>query len=154
MKNLVVVRPLCELNGSGRLENILSDILGTLENEGVTIESITRASEFESIDMRNRHILFAVSLTEAGVNIEYYRMLEYFRSRPDCLEGSVGGIIVDGQSELFTKALARRLAFSANAAGCTFPGKPLVEATGDLGNFHVLSGVRGVEPMTVYVQQT
>ena len=35
MKNLVVVRPLCELNGSGRLENILSDILGTLENEGV-----------------------------------------------------------------------------------------------------------------------
>ncbi len=153
MKNLVVVRPLCELQGSGRMENILADILGTLESEGVSIESIVKASELESTNMRNRHILFAVSLTEAGVNIEYYRMLEYFRSSPDCLEGSVGGIIVDGQSELFTKALARRLAFSANAAGCTFPGKPLVEATGDLGNFHVLSGVRGVDPMTVYVQQ-
>ena len=153
MKKLVVVQPLCELQGSGRMENILADILGKFENEGVVIESIVKASELESIDMRNRHVLFAISLTEAGVNIEYYRMLEYFRSSPDCLEGSVGGIIVDGQSELFTKALARRLAFSANAAGCTFPGKPLVEATGDLGNFHVLSGVRGVEPMTVYVQQ-
>ena len=118
MKKLVVVQPLCELQGSGRMENILADILGKFENEGVVIESIVKASELESIDMRNRHVLFAISLTEAGVNIEYYRMLEYFRSCPDCLEGSVGGIIVDGQSELFTKALARRLAFSANAAGC------------------------------------
>ena len=153
MKELVVVEPICELQGSARLSNILAGILATLESEGVAIESIEKASELESVDMRNRHVLFAVSLSAAGVNMEYYRMLEYFRSNPDCLEGSVGGIIVDGQSELFTKALARRLAFSANAAGCAFPGKPLVEATGDLGNFHVLSGVRGVDPMTVYVQQ-
>ena len=153
MKNLLVVRPLCELQSSGRMENILRDILSALESEGAVIESVEKASELESTDMRNRHVLFAVSLTEAGVNMEYYRMLEHFRSSPDCLEGSVGGIIVDGQSELFTKALARRLAFSANAAGCTFPGKPLVEATGNLGNFHVLSGVRGVDPLTVYIQQ-
>lgn len=153
MEKLLVVQPLCELQSSGRMESILSDILGALEKEGIAVESIVKASELETADMRNRHVLFAVSLTEAGVNMEYYRMLEFFRSCPDCLEGSVGGIIVDGQSELFTKALARRLAFSANAAGCTFPGKPLVEATGNLGNFHVLSGVRGVEPMTVYVQQ-
>ena len=153
MKNLVVIQPLCELQSSGRMENILADILGDLENEGVVIESLAKASELETADMSNRRVLFAVSLTEAGVNMEYYRMLEYFRSNPDCFEGSVGGIIVDGQSELFTKALARRLAFSANAAGCTFPGKPLVEATGNLNNFHVLSGVRGVDPMTVYVQQ-
>ena len=71
MKNLVVVRPLCELQSSGRMENILADILGTLENEGVAIESIVKASELESTDMRNRRVLFAVSLTEAGVNIEY-----------------------------------------------------------------------------------
>ena len=153
MKNIVVIQPLCELQSSGRMEKILEDILGTVENEGIFIETAEKASDLENIDMKNRHVLFAVSLTEAGVNMEYYRMLEYFRSSPDCLEGSVGGIIVDGQSELFTKALARRLAFSANAAGCTFPGKPLVEATGDLRNFHVLSGVRGVDPMTVYVQQ-
>ena len=153
MKKLVVVQPLCELQSSGRMEKILADILDTLGKEGVAIESITKASELETVNMRNGRVLFAVSLTEAGVNMEYYRMLEYFRSNPDCLEGSVGGIIVDGQSELFTKALARRLAFSANAAGCTFPGKPLVEATGNLGNFHVLSGIRGVDPLTVYVQQ-
>ena len=154
MAELVVVRPLCELQGcSRRMEDILGDILVKLESEGTDILLVEKASELGYTDMKNRHVIFAVSLTEAGVNMEYYRMLEYFRSNPDCLEGSVGGIIVDGRGELFTKALARRLAFSANASGCTFPGKPLVEATGTLGNFHVLSGVRGVDPMTVYIQQ-
>ena len=54
---------------------------------------------------------------------------------------------------LYISAPERKEPFSANAAGYTFPGKPLVEATGDLGNFQVLSGVRGVEPMIVYMQQ-
>ena len=95
MKNLVVVRPLCELQGSGRMENILAGILGKLENEGVAIESIVRASELESTDMRNRHVLFAVfivviplgaALTElvhdliACLSIEVVIDTVYFRS--------------------------------------------------------------------------
>ena len=51
--------------------------------------------------------------------------------------GAAGGIIVDGQCDLFTKDLGRRLAFTANLAGCNFPGKPLSEATSDLRNFRV-----------------
>ena len=153
MEKLVLIKPLCELQSNRRMETILGNILKTLEKEGIETEMLETASGLERNDLKNRHVLFAVGLTEAGVNLEYYKMLEYFRSNPDCLHGSVGGIIVDGQGELFTKALARRLAFSANAAGCTFPGKPLVEATGSLGNFHVLSGIRGVDPLTVYKQQ-
>ena len=66
----------------------------------------------------------------------------------------MGGIIVDGSSELFTKALARRLAFSANLAGCIFPGKPLVEATGSLSNFNVLSNIWDISPYETYRKQT
>ena len=154
MRELIVVRPLCELAGcSRRLEDILCGPLKEAEKDGTRIILIEKAPELGCVDMKSSHVIFAVSLTESGVNMEYYRMLEYFRSNPGCLEGSVGGIIVDGRGELFTKALARRLAFSANSSGCTFPGRPLVEATGDLGNFHVLSGVRGVDTETVYVQQ-
>ena len=154
MRELIVVRPLCEIQGwNRRMEDVLGDILEELDREGTDITLVEKASELQYTSMRDRHVLFAVSLTEAGVNMEYYRMLEYFRSNPDCLEGSSGGILVDGQSELFTKALARRLAFSANASGCTFPGRPLVEATGDLKNFHVLSGIRKVDLETVYEQQ-
>lgn len=151
---MIVVRPLCEIQGwNRRMEDVLGDILEELDREGTDITLVEKASELQYTSMRDRHVLFAVSLTEAGVNMEYYRMLEYFRSNPDCLEGSSGGILVDGQSELFTKALARRLAFSANASGCTFPGRPLVEATGDLKNFHVLSGICKVDLETVYEQQ-
>lgn len=154
MDKLIIVRPICELQGwNRRMEIILGNILEKMSGEDIEVVLIEKASELRYTDLKRKHIIFAVSLTEAGVNMEYYRLLEYFRSNADCLEGSVAGIIVDGRSGLFTKALARRLAFSANAAGCTFPGKPLVEATGDLANFHVLSTVRGVDPETVYIQQ-
>ena len=151
---LLVIKPKCELDSrTERMDDILSYVLGDISSEGVHITVVEKVSELDNIHMKGQRVLFAICLSEAGVNTEYYHLLEGFRKHPDCLEGSVGGIIVDGGSELFTKALARRLAFSANMAGCTFPGKPLVEATGSLGNFHVLSGVRGVEPYEVYRQQ-
>ena len=88
-------------------------------------------------------MIFAICLSESGVNQEYYRLLVAFRLHPHCRDGSVGGFIVDGASDLYTKALARRMAFSANSSGCTFPGKPLVEATGTLANFRMLSQITG-----------
>ena len=154
-RGITVIRPICELQEwNRRMENILEGILETLTGEGVEITLVEKASELDHIVLQGKRIIFAISLSEAGVNMEYYRLLEFFRARPDFLEGAVGGIIVDGQGEFFTKALARRLAFTINAAGCTLPGRPLVEATGSLGNFHVLSKIRGVEPIEVYSQQT
>lgn len=138
--DLLVIRPICEMLGRiERMENVLGDALGALQSEGVRITLVEKVSELDDIPTRRRRIVFAVCLSEAGVNLEYYRLLEAFRLHPHCLEGSIAGIIVDGPGDLFTKALARRLAFSANRAGCTFPGKPLVEATGSLANFEVLS---------------
>ena len=153
-RRLIVIRPVCELQGrTQRMWSVLDPILDRIEEEGTEIVLAEKITQLDDITLSGEKVLFAVCLNDAGINMEYYRLLEGFRKHPDCLEGSVGGIIVDGSSELYTKALARRLAFSANNAGCTFPGRPLVEATGSLGNFHVLSGVRGVEPIEVYRQQ-
>ncbi len=153
-RSITVIRPICELQEwNRRMENILEGILETLAGEGVEITLVEKASELDHIALKGKRIIFAISLSEAGVNMEYYRLLEFFRARPDFLEGAAGGIVVDGQGEFFTKALARRLAFTINAAGCTLPGRPLVEATGSLGNFHVLSGVTGESPETVYAMQ-
>ena len=109
------------------MDQVLSEAL-----KNVKAEYLLTADDLERTDLRGRRLLFAVCLSEAGINLEYYRMLEYFRKVPDCLAGACAGVIVDGSGELFTKSLARRLVFSANMAGCTFPGKPLVEATGSL----------------------
>ena len=151
---LTVIRPVCDSpERSARLDGILMPRLRELENKGIRIILCEHASDLSPEMLTGSRILFAVSLTEAGVNMEYYRLLEYLRGHPDCLSGSVGGIIVDGGGEFYTKAIARRFAFSANSAGCCFPGKSLVEATGSLGNFHVLSGITGAEPAAVYRQQ-
>ena len=87
--------------------------------------------------LQNQPILFAVPLDESGVNHGYYDLLAYLRTHPGCLDGSVGGILVDGPGDLYTKAVGRELVLSASRAGCAFPGRPLVEATGDLRNFTV-----------------
>ena len=72
--------------------------------------------------MKHKRILFAVSLGESGINLEFYPILKKIRMERNCFEGSVGGIIVDGQSELFTKSVGRELVFSANLSGCSFRG--------------------------------
>lgn len=151
---LTVIKPACDSAGRlARLDDILMPRLEELGRRGIQISIYERAEDISPAELEFSRILFAVSLTEAGVNMEYYRLLELLRGHPDCLRGCIGGIIVDGGGEFYTKAIARRFAFSANMAGCVFPGKALVEATGSLGNFHVISSVTGMPPEEVYRQQ-
>ncbi len=134
---------------SRRMMNILEQAL-----ENVDYKQINQVEEIEEGDLKNRRVIFAINLSSAGVNLEFYRLLEYLRANENCLEGSVGGILVDGGGEMFTKGIARRMAFSANRAGCLFPGRSLVEATGSLENYRVLSRVTGKEPEEVYSSQS
>lgn len=143
---LTVIKPDClEGTRSSRMEQVLDEALS-----GMQTEYILTANAMSEKNLRGRKLLFAICLSEAGINLEYYRMLEYLRANPNCLEGSAAAVIVDGSGELFTKSLAKRLVFSANLAGCTFPGKPLVEATGSLYNFNVMSKVLETDPFSAY----
>ncbi len=146
---ITVIKPFCnEFKRESRMDLVLSKVLA-----GRDVEYILTVEEMAKRDLRGRKLLFAVCLSEAGINLEYYRMLEYFRKEPECLEGAFAAVLVDGSGELYTKALARRLVFSANQAGCTFPGKPLVEATGSLRNFDVMSKLLGTDSLGAYEKQ-
>lgn len=87
--------------------------------------------------LQNRRILFAFSLPESGFNVSLHGLLAWLREHPGSLRGSVGGVVIDGAGDLYTKAAARELVLAANQAGCAFPGRPLTEATGNLRNFTV-----------------
>ena len=100
--------------------------------------------------LENQRVLFAVPLDESGVNHGYYDLLAYLRTHPGCLDGSVGGVLVDGPGDLYTKAVGRELVLSASRAGCAFPGHPLVEATGDLRNFTVQAKNAGCSSEEAY----
>ena len=101
--------------------------------------------------MRSRRLLFVISLDEAGLNLEYTRMLGRFRRDPHFLEGCIGGAVVDGPSELYTKSLGKELVMAANLAGCLFPGRPLVEGTGSLYNYHILAELQHTDWTGAYV---
>jgi len=145
MADLYVVKPRCrEGIKTKRLNAILESRLA-----GYSCEVISTVEEFG--ELKNKKILFAVSLGESGVNLELYPILKKIRLDRTCFEGSVGGIIVDGNSELFTKSIGRELAFSANLSGCTFPGKPLVEGTKSLENFNITAARLDMDNLQAYM---
>ena len=82
-------------------------------------------------------VLFAADLGDDGINLELSRLLSMLRHHPHLLEGWLGGVIIDAQSELYTKSMAQELVLAANMSGCAFVGRSLVEGTGTLRNFTV-----------------
>ena len=144
---------------AGRLEHVLDRAVSSLDIPVVT-EYITSTEQFSDLadkgKLQSSRLIFAVETDISGINPEACKLLRYLRLKsiypaapcgdlPDTenliLSGAAGGIIVDGQCDLFTKDLGRRLAFTANLAGCNFPGKPLSEATSDLRNLRVTAGI-------------
>lgn len=104
----------------------------------------------EGESLENRRVLFAFSLPENGVNPGLYGLLAYLRDHPGCLRGSVGGVIIDGAGDLYTKAAGRDVLLAASLAGCAFPGRPLTEATGNLQNFTVQARNAGCDLEEAY----
>lgn len=107
------------------------------------IEVVYDIEYFHSFDepqhFKNCKILFALRVDETGIHLPYFTILQKIRKSELTFFGCVGGILLDGETELYTKSLARELIFAMNTVGCLFVGRGLVEATGDLQNFSVRS---------------
>lgn len=134
---------LIQLGTSPRMERLLSFAL-----EGIEVCRV------HTEDMENglcgARILFALHVDDFGAGAELHVLLRTLRRCAHSLEGSTGGILVDGDGELYTKAAAQAIALAANAAGCAFPGKPLVEGTGSLYNQHIAAKNLGVSLEEAY----
>lgn len=95
-------------------------------------------------------ILFAANVGASGFNIPLCTLLQTLRVSSNLLDGRVGGVIIDGETELYTKTAGREVVQSANMCGCAFPGKPLVEGTGSLYNYTVLARNSGINRLDAY----
>ena len=147
---LVLFLKLPEEKENERAGDVLSYAL-----EGVPHEILSGAEDLlrlhrEQGGLWGRKILFAVPVGKYGINPEYYALLAVLRENPGLLNGCVGGILVDGEGELYTKHLARELAFSANLAGCAFVGRPLAEGTGSLSNYEIIAANLKTDLMGAY----
>ncbi len=147
--NLIIIKPLCpEPLRTKRLDFVMEQAL-----EGRSYEVVSTAEEFEKLNLTNKRFLFVISLGESGINLSYYEMLKKIRLMDgQAFSGSVAGLIVDSNGELYTKSVARELVFAVNKAGCTFVGRPLVEGTKSLYNFNVVAKVEEIDNLTAYCQ--
>ena len=137
---------------SERLHKVLKEALS-----GVKCVILTTAEETGKYfreagppEGRFRPVLFVIALGRDGVNLEYMRLLRLLREDRSLLTGCAGGVITDGESDLYTKAVSRELVFTANRAGCAFVGRPLVEGTRTLSNFSVVAQILSTDEETAY----
>ncbi len=130
----------------GRMRRVLQKALEGLPCRLTDTEGLGRLE-------RPGPVLFCLPLDQNGLNPAYYSLLGALRGGGCPLEGCVGGLVVDGEGELYTKAVARELVLAANQAGCAFVGRPLVEATGSLENFRVRAGLLGAGLEDAYRQE-
>ena len=137
---------LVQIGSGARLSRALGVALG-----GLVVKTL--APEQLETDGQGKRLLFAVHVDACGTDEQFCRTLRALRAAADCLMGSVAGMVIDGDGELYTKEAARQLALSANQSGCLFPGKPLVEGTGSLYNQHILARQWGLDWEQTYVRQ-
>lgn len=96
-------------------------------------------------DLRNKKILYAVELDEAGMNIPLFQIISSLYQRGhDALEGASGALLIHSKGALFTKSMAANIIFLTNQLGCRFMGHPLVEATKDLQNFLTWQNIHAI----------
>lgn len=139
-----------ECADTSRLESVLTYALHGLEYRIVDCKAFAEACRSAASLHTDRVVLFAVALPYGGLSCEYVRLISDLALQADCLDGWVGAVLVDGPGELFTKKIGRELIFMANQAGCAFPGKPLVEATGSLYNFNTQAMLLGETNLQAY----
>ena len=111
MKTLKLLR----LGAGERLERLLCRALA-----GVPAEAATLMDAECGLD--GSRILFALHIDEYGAEESLHTLLRSLRRSPGALRGSVCGIVVDGDGELYTKAAAQALALAVSLAGWLLPG--------------------------------
>lgn len=151
---LIVIFPEAENKDTeGRLNQLLSPIWQKYSPVSVIRTAEELASQIDEEKLKGKKLLFAASLGTDGIHLQLYAMLQIIRKRDadhiresewqsGCLCGSTGAVIVDADTERYTKAVGREIVRTANAAGCRFLGRPLVEGTGSLKNYLVQAGNR------------
>lgn len=126
MNDVVLILP---EKPSDLLVKMIEKLLG--KSSYITIEN-----EYNLIDLKNKKILFAVELNRIGVSNNLNSIFEKLYERGnDALMNSQGALLIHSNSSLFSKTFAQSIVFLANNLGCSFVGRPLVEATVNLENF-------------------
>ncbi|WP_422486671.1 flavodoxin family protein [Gudongella sp. DL1XJH-153] len=114
-----------------------SPLLQKMIDKAINGEDFNVINNEENLpDLKGHNILFAIELNSIGINPQINRILEELVNRgKDSLKNSRGSILIHSGYDNFTKTAAQDIVFIANQLGCTFPGRPVIEANQNLDNY-------------------
>lgn len=144
MKEIIVIIP-------EKLSLLLSKMMSSvLDNSQYS----TIQSPEDLGDLKNKKILFVIELNEIGTsnNLNNIFVKLYNRGR-DSLLHSEAAILIHSNYSMFTKTTAQSIVFLANNLGCSFIGRPLVEATGELENYMAMKKVYNMSLQEICLYQ-
>lgn len=102
---------------------------------------VRRSLEDQSFEMYNgeqsckyRRILFVVGLNNIGYDFRLLKFISEIKEK-NFFEGSVGSIIIESQTDLYTKSTAQDLILHTNKLGLSYLGHSVVEIVKDYKNF-------------------
>lgn len=126
------MKPLCVI-----MPGEVSPLLNKMVQSAVSLENTFFIRDmYEISDLRNKKLVFAVQLDDAGFCLPLIGLLSKLsRIGKDAMSGSEGILLIHSSSDFFTKSAAASIIFLANRLGCSFMGHPIVEATLSLNNF-------------------
>lgn len=131
-----------------RFHTLLPHMLNGVEAVMVTsVDEMVETIPTYCQAVKQPKILFVIDLGTDGINIEYQWLLKALRRDTTLLKGFIGAVLVDAYQECYTKSIAQELVLTANASGCAFIGKSLVEGTGSLKNFVITANNIGTESL-------
>ena len=152
----LVIRPEDPLIESARLDTVWEHVCSTVfSGSSADLTVLHTIEDFhhllkEPAVLTDCRVLFVIALGKGGINLTLSAMIRLIRLSPGCMAGSAAAMIVDGETEMYTKSAAAELALALSMAGCTLIGRCLVEGTGSLYNFTVTAGNLSTDLFSAY----
>lgn len=136
------------------LDCLLDDVANEFA-ENKDAEIIDSFDEFKKVELKNQKLIFLIELGNDGSNIEMAKIIKFIRnSDENSLFGSVAGLILHSENELYTRSFGREIILTLNMHGCAFLGRPIIEATGSMQSFRSYVKLTNLSSEKVFINNS
>jgi len=114
-------------------DDILKKMIKTFSNE---IEcEIIYDSYYEKISNSNEKLVLAFSTDSIGSNNNLMKFIKELKDNNVFFNNSYGALLVNSESDLYSKTLSQQVVFLMNQIGLAFIGQPMIETIKDYLNY-------------------
>ncbi|MDM8533658.1 NAD(P)H-dependent oxidoreductase [Clostridiaceae bacterium HSG29] len=113
--------------------DVLRNMINTFSNESEC--EIIYDDYYENISFSDEKLVLAFSTDSIGSNINLMKFIKRLKDNKVFFNNSYGTLLVNSESDLYSKTLSQQVVFLMNQMGLTFIGQPMIETIKDYLNY-------------------